>query len=189
MYCKSAKINTSVIFSDENKRKRYSLKREWGEIGKLTAILFNPSYAGVVGVDKSTMICINQAIKLGCEKFELVNLYSSVSKSENTLNTEDKIFEEKNLQYISDALRDDELRYILIGWGEKPGEMLKNEKLKELLYEHEEKLITFKINTVSKQPKHPSKGIEEERAEVYKARIVTTRINTIKFCQGNKVEY
>ena len=188
MVSENDKIITSVRYSDKNRTKRYSLKRKWGKHeGKLTAILFNPKYAGLIAVDKSTMICINQAIKLGCEKFELVNLYSSVSKEVSDLEACEKIYEEENFKAIRNALKDEDLKYILIGWGEKPGPMLKNEEFKDLLNKYEEKLIAFRINRASMQPKHPSKGIIEENADVYKVKIITTRIHTIKFEQGEKV--
>lgn len=72
-------LTTEAIFSDDN-QKRFLLKKTWDtSLPKLTIIMLAPSIASGVSLDPTTILCINNAAKLGYGSLSIVNLFATLS--------------------------------------------------------------------------------------------------------------
>lgn len=72
-------LTTEAVFSDDN-QKRFLLKKTWDtSLPKLTIIMLAPSIASGVSLDPTTILCINNAAKLGYGSLSIVNLFATLS--------------------------------------------------------------------------------------------------------------
>ncbi|MCG8542106.1 MAG: DUF1643 domain-containing protein [Clostridia bacterium] len=72
-------IKTEAYFSEDGKH-RYLLKREWNKTKKKAMVIMkNPSDAGELILDYTTMFVINNLVRLGYGSVEILNLYSRIN--------------------------------------------------------------------------------------------------------------
>ncbi len=141
-------IKTEVVFS-EDKAHRYLLRKEWDKNKpKAMVIMINPSVAGEVFIDHTTMYVMNNLFRLDFGGVDVVNLFSNVSGSRSVKESTVDGEEENYSQILQSA---EKVSSIIIAWG-KIGESNKSihgkqKKLLNLLQPYVEKL--FLIGTGS----------------------------------------
>ena len=75
-------LKTTAIYSDEGD-KRYLLSKVWDEKKpKLAIIMLVPSTAGVIELDSTTQLVLNNANRLGYGKVDILNLFSTLNDYE-----------------------------------------------------------------------------------------------------------
>ena len=72
-------LETAALFSDDGK-KRYLLKKFWdGKKPCLTIIMLAPSAASGIELDKTTLLTLNNADRLGYGSVAIVNLFATLN--------------------------------------------------------------------------------------------------------------
>ena len=156
-------IKRNAIF-DKTKKYRYLLSREWdNKLPKLLFIMLNPSEGNEIIDDKTIKRCIYFAKKFNFGSFEIVNLYSLISKSPKVLrNTKlDPIGIETDKYILKAAKKSNK---IIVAWGNKHYINNRNNDIKNLLLNNGFKLYCLK-KTVKGNPYHPSR-IENDIKEL-----------------------
>lgn len=120
--------------------------------------MHNPNIADYIKGDKSSNLCLNKAVDEKCNELIVVNLYSKRSSESDELEKAFKVFEEENFNEINNALKESKL--LVLAWGDKPGEMVKNRKFLNLLDDYSKPIKCFGINK-SGEPKHPGRHCGE----------------------------
>jgi hypothetical protein len=116
MITKKSCIETTAIYSDDQKC-RYVLRKVWDNaLPMATFIGINPSDATELFIDKTVMNLMNHLVKIGgYGGVNIVNLFAFRAKKQKELSNRSDILEQCNIQYISEALKHSELA--IIGWG------------------------------------------------------------------------
>ncbi len=106
-------VRTEAIYSDDRTR-RYMLLREWDvKKPKALIIMTNPSTAGTVSLDFTTLYILNNITQLGFGSVSIANL---VSKIALRLKLKDDIFaEDENFEQIVKAAQKSDK--VIIAWG------------------------------------------------------------------------
>ena len=72
-------MQTTAIFSDDG-RKRYLLRKTWDEgKPKVTVIMLAPSEAAGVELDTTTQLVLNNAVRLGYGRVDILNLFATLN--------------------------------------------------------------------------------------------------------------
>ena len=145
MITQKSTITTEVIFSDD-KKQRYLLRKEWdSKKRKAMVLMINPSSAGEISIDFTTMYVINNLVNLDYGSVEILNLFSSMNIQLNSdLNNTQVTDTNNDNQIVSSASK---VNDIIIAWG-KSGGMYKKIKERQkqvmkLLEPFKEKILTI----------------------------------------------
>lgn len=116
MITKKSCIETTAIYSDDQKY-RYVLRKVWDDaLPMATFIGINPSDATELFMDKTVMNLINHLMKIGgYGGVIIVNLFAFRAKKQKELSNRSDLLEQCNTQYIIEALEHSKLT--IIGWG------------------------------------------------------------------------
>jgi len=137
-------IKTEAVFS-EDKQHRYLLRKEWDKNqSKAMVIMINPSIAGEVAIDHTTMYVMNNLFKLNFGSVDIVNIFSNVDGSRKTKERIPESDKENEHQIMLSA---DKVDTIIIAWG-KVGDNNKNiqekqESILNMLGQYEDKLFVI----------------------------------------------
>lgn len=149
-------VKTEAIFT-EDKSHRYLLRKEWDKNKpKAMVIMTNPSSAGEISIDHTTMYVINNLLKLDFGSVDVVNIFSMIDvKISTKYGTEGLTDEENDNQIVKAATRADS---IIVAWG-KNGDNNKKirdrqEQVFNLLQGYKEKLYTIESDD-GKKGFHP----------------------------------
>lgn len=72
-------LTTGSSFSDDGK-KRYTLRKTWNESKpKLAVIMLAPSEASAISLDNSSMLVLNNALRLGYGTVTILNLFATLN--------------------------------------------------------------------------------------------------------------
>jgi len=106
-------VRTEAVYSDD-KTRRYMLLREWdAKKPKALIIMTNPSTAGTIALDFTTMYILNNITQLG---FGSVNIANLVSKMTLRLSVKDDVIaEDENFDQIVKAAQ--KVDKVIIAWG------------------------------------------------------------------------
>jgi len=135
-------IKTETVFS-EDRQHRYLLRKEWDKNkSKAMVIMINPSIAGEVVIDHTTMYVMNNLFKLNFGTVDIVNIFSNVDGSRKTKERIPESDKENENQIVMSGEKVDT---IIIAWG-KVGDNNKNIQGKQdailnLLNQYEDKLF------------------------------------------------
>ncbi len=106
-------VRTEAVYSDDRTR-RYLLLREWdAKKPKALIIMTNPSIAGTIALDFTTMYILNNITQLGYGSVNIANLVSKMTlrlNIKNDVEAEDENFE----QIVKAAQKADK---VIIAWG------------------------------------------------------------------------
>ena len=106
-------MRTEAVYSDD-KTRRYLLHREWdAKKPKALIIMTNPSTAGAIALDFTTMYILNNITQLGFGSVSIANLVSKMTlrlNAKDDLTVEDLNFD----QIVKAALKADK---VIIAWG------------------------------------------------------------------------
>ena len=106
-------VRTEAVYSDDRTR-RYLLLREWdAKKPKALIIMTNPSTAGTIALDFTTMYILNNITQLGYGSVTIANLVSKMTlrlNAKDDLTAEDENFD----QIIKAAQKADR---VIIAWG------------------------------------------------------------------------
>lgn len=106
-------VRTEAVFSDDRTR-RYLLLREWdAKKPKALIIMTNPSTAGTIALDFTTMYILNNITQLGYGSVNIANLVSKMTLRLNTKN--DMEAEDENFEQIVKAAQ--KADKVIIAWG------------------------------------------------------------------------
>jgi hypothetical protein len=127
MLTEKASVKTETIFSDD-RRNRYLLRKEWdAKAPKATVIMTNPSTAGILMMDYTTLYILNNLVRLGFGSVDIVNLTSKATTKICVKEDMESVMDAVNLDYIvKSAEKSDK---VVIAWG-KLGE--NNKKARDL---------------------------------------------------------
>lgn len=71
---------TTVATFSENGNKRYLLRKTWDTtLPRMAIIMLTPSEASGVGLDYTTMLVLNNAVRLGFGSVDIVNLFATLN--------------------------------------------------------------------------------------------------------------
>ena len=126
-------MKTEAKFS-EDRAYRYTLSKEWNKKPKAMVIMNNPSSAGEVSLDLTTLYTINNLVALDYGGCEIVNLYPKVTKKLNADDVDLREIETSDKIIVETAEKVDS---IIIAWGRvgeksKAIEKRQNELLEKL---------------------------------------------------------
>jgi hypothetical protein len=107
-------IKTEVIFS-KDKQHRYLLRKEWDKgKDKAMVVMINPSLAGEILMDHTTMYVINNLVRLDFGSVDIVNIFSNVDGSRKARESILESDQENEKQILTSAEKVDK---IIIAWG------------------------------------------------------------------------
>ncbi len=141
---KKSVVKTEVLLS-EDKQYRYLLRKEWDKNkSKAMVIMINPSIAGEVSMDHTTMYVINNLFELDFGSVDIVNIFPNVDGSRKTKECISENDKENEKQIVMSAEKADN---IIIAWG-KVGDNNKNiqekqEAILNVLSQYEEKFFVI----------------------------------------------
>lgn len=108
-------IKTEARFSDDREH-RYLLKKEWSKTKKKAMVIMkNPSDAGKLLLDHTTMFVINNLVNLDYGTVEILNLYSKINAKTFAEMEEDAEAIKTNDTYITNAAARADT--IVLAWG------------------------------------------------------------------------
>lgn len=97
---------------------RYQLTCSWKkEIGSVTFVMLNPSFADLKVCDRTLNRCVNFTESWGYGEMKIVNLFALISSDPNLLISHPSPIGENNNDYILGAVEQSDL--LLFAWGEK----------------------------------------------------------------------
>ncbi|SHJ92941.1 DUF1643 domain-containing protein [Paramaledivibacter caminithermalis] len=138
-------IKKEVHFSEDGKH-RYLLKKEWSKTKKKAMVIMkNPSDAGKLLLDHTTMFVINNLVKLDYGSVEILNLYSKINAKTFAEMEEDEEAIKTNDTYITNAAA--RVDTIVLAWGsgcstsKKAAE--RQQTVLKLLEKHKEKIVVI----------------------------------------------
>ena len=71
-------LHTTAVYSEDDS-KRYLLQKAWNsDLPKLAIIMLAPSEAGVISMDSTSMLCVNNAFRLGYGTISILNLFATL---------------------------------------------------------------------------------------------------------------
>lgn len=134
-------MKTKAIYSD-NQQHRFLLDKSWGNGKKIMTIMLYPCAADLTQLDLTTMLCLNNAAKLGFEGISIVNLYSKMNA--NISHDIAEINAPENDTYIQKLAKECDSIIIAWGHGNNSKKVLKRQKdVLKLLLPYKEKIMTL----------------------------------------------
>jgi len=147
-------LTTIAQFSDDM-TKRYLLRKEWNtDLPSLAIIMLAPSQASGIELDNTTMLVINNASRLGYGSVSIVNLFSTLDNSWNSvLNDRD----EENIKIISDVASSADTIVYAAGVGKATNKTFIQRKHDVLnaIKIHEDKLMCLSDKDGNSRFQHP----------------------------------
>ena len=71
-------LHTTAVYSEDGS-KRYLLQKAWNpDLPRLSIIMLAPSEAGVISMDSTSMLCVNNAFRLGFGTLSILNLFATL---------------------------------------------------------------------------------------------------------------
>jgi len=139
---KASEMKTVAICSKDNKH-RYCIRMIWDEEKPKCAIIMSqPSSAGELLLDQTTMLCRNNAVKNKFGSLSILNLFSQ-------LNSENFAKDKLNLSVILEECKKADI--VLVAFGRSESHKEEKQQLLELLKVYEDKLYSI----VEKPYSHP----------------------------------
>lgn len=138
-------IKTEAIFS-KDKEHRYLLRKEWDKNKKKAMVIMKiPSDAGELILDLTSMLVVNNLVRLDYGSVDILNLYSNINgKSFSEMDT-DKENLKVNDSYIERSAT--EADTIVLAWGSGCSTSRKaterQQTVLELIEEHKGKLVVI----------------------------------------------
>jgi hypothetical protein len=157
MFTEKIVMKTEAVFSDDRLH-RYLLRKEWDvKKPKATIIMTNPSTAGMLAMDFTTMYIINNLVKLNFGSVDIVNMTSMMTTKLKIKDGFDSLPNEENIGQIVKSAK--EADNIIIAWG-KLGENNKRvrdmqDKLFDSLKPFKNKLFVISDNANNEGGFHP----------------------------------
>ncbi len=138
-------MKTEAHFSEDGKH-RYLLKKEWNRNKKKAMVIMkNPSDAGQLILDHTTMFVINNLVRLDYGSVEILNLYSKINaKTIKEMDENKESMTANDTQIGNSASRADT---IVLAWGmgcstsKKATE--RQQTVLKLLVKHKDKLVVI----------------------------------------------
>lgn len=125
-----------VFYEENNKKYRFLLTKAVKSVDgkeikekKVTVIMYNPSLAGILSYDKTTMNIENFLINKGFNKITLANLFPIMKTKSNGIEKIDSKFINKNKEYLKNAIENSDT--LILAWGY--GKENKNNTVKEMI--------------------------------------------------------
>lgn len=165
-------IKTEAHFSEDGQH-RYLLKKEWDKRKKKAMVIMkNPSDAGKLILDYTTMLVINNLVRLDFGSVEILNLYSRINARTFAEMEEDEEAIKTNDTHIEKAAAQADT--IVLAWGsgcdtsKKASERQKD--ILKLLEKHKDKLVVIEdeIGRSGFHPLSPSVRRNWKLKKVYK---------------------
>ena len=71
-------LHTTAAYSEDSS-KRYLLQKTWNpDLPRLAIVMLAPSEAGVIAMDSTSMLCVNNAFRLGFGTISMLNLFATL---------------------------------------------------------------------------------------------------------------
>ena len=113
-------LKTTAIYSDDGD-KRYLLSKVWDEKKpKLAIIMLVPSTAGVIELDSTTQLVLNNANRLGYGKVDILNLFSTLNDYDLKLSDEEDV---ENIKAIVESAKEADTVVYAAGVGKATNEL------------------------------------------------------------------
>lgn len=142
---------TTAIFND-NKTHRYLLTKTWNDSKKIaTVITMYPNYDGVVNIDLTTQLIINQLSRMDYGTVHFVNLYSNMTTPKNIKHSKEAFDKHSDIHIMKAAANSD---IIILAWGAYAKQLhVQNRvtQINEMLKEHKKKikkLVSLETNEI-----------------------------------------
>lgn len=138
-------IKTEAHFSEDGKY-RYLLKKEWNKTKKKAMVIMkNPSDAGELLLDHTTMFVINNLVRLGYGSVEILNLYPRINaRTFAEMEEDEEAIKTNDSRMESSAARADT---IVLAWGSGCSSSKKaterQQTVLKLLEKHKDKLVVI----------------------------------------------
>ncbi len=146
-------LKTTAIHSDEGD-KRYLLSKVWDDKKpKLAIIMLVPSTAGVIELDSTTQLVLNNANRLGYGKVDILNLFSTLNDYELE-NAED---DPDNIKAIVASAKNADAVVYAAGVGKAKNELflMRQDEVLRALKPYEDKLFCIGNKDGSIRQRHP----------------------------------
>jgi hypothetical protein len=115
MIAEKAILRTEAVFSDDRLR-RYLLRKEWdNKKPRATIIMTNPSTAGILALDYTTLYILNNLIKLDFGSVDIVNMVSLITVKLKVGENFASETEDENLDCICKSAKESDK--VIIAWG------------------------------------------------------------------------
>lgn len=164
----SSTVKSEAHFSDDGLH-RYLLKRVWDE-SKPNAliIMLNPSYAGEVKCDYSSMRALNYLVDKGYGSMTIVNLFSWIETESDNLPEYSERYDADTDKHTSESIKlaDD----IYIAWGSNKDRKIRIKQVITLIEKHKiDKTKIYRLTDENDSNTHISrlgKGIVKKSMEL-----------------------
>ncbi|MDR9833583.1 DUF1643 domain-containing protein [Staphylococcus coagulans] len=145
---------TTAIF-DEKRTHRYLLTKTWDDSKKTaTVITMYPNYDGIINIDLTTQLILNQLSQMDIGTVHFVNLYSNITTPKNLKHLKDAYDKHSDIHIMKVASDSD---IIILAWGsyaKNPSIQARVGQVYELLKEHKKKIKKL-INPETNAIMHP----------------------------------
>jgi len=145
-------MRSEAVFSEDNKH-RLLLKKVWNAKQPMATVITKfPNFSGVVKVDLTTQLIVNNLSDLYGGVY-LMNLFTNIEINKNMEDVEDLVIEESD-KYLLQAIEDSE--DVIIAWGSTSSKIF-TERIKtvnQMLEAHSDKVRVL-LNPNTKQISHP----------------------------------
>lgn len=146
------------VWCSEDQVNRYLFKKTWGKADKqILLITINPVSCVPYVQDMTTMLIEEQVRKLGFNGFNVLNLFSKVTKGNTSRAVQGLMIEEEQLFY-KNVMTDKAIKKYVVGVGSiiKKNQSAKKqlEKIHELFTPKQQKLLEVLVD-MEGQPSHP----------------------------------
>lgn len=145
-------MRSEAIFSEDNKH-RLLLKKVWNAKQPMATVITKfPNYSGVVKVDLTTQLIVNNLSDLYGSVY-LMNLFTNIEMSKDMEEVEDLITEESD-KYLLQTIEDSE--DVIIAWGSTSSKIFTHriKAVNKMLEAHPDKVRVL-LNPKTKQISHP----------------------------------
>ena len=134
------KINNTLIYSDDNKR-RYMMTIEWNKVKKSAAvIMLSAGMCDGISFDHTTVYTIANLNRLGYGSVKILNLYSTINNGRVVIAEDD---DKRNITYIANAAKEVDTVIYAAGTGHANNKCFRKREreVMEALKPYEDKLM------------------------------------------------
>jgi len=131
---------------------RYRLWRRWGEGGKVTFVMLNPSTADATRNDPTIERCHRRAVAMGFSALDVVNIFGYRATDPKDLKRATEPIGKDNDKAIITSLKDAEMT--ICAWGSHGDHLNRHEAIRRLLKDNNLAAHVLSLTTKG-QPGHP----------------------------------
>ncbi|UXR82558.1 DUF1643 domain-containing protein [Staphylococcus sp. IVB6214] len=145
---------TTAIF-DEKRTHRYLLTKTWDDSKKTaTVITMYPNYDGIINIDLTTQLIINQLLQQDIGTVHFVNLYSNITTPKNLKHLKEAYDKHTDI-HLMKAISESETVILAYGaYAKRPVVVERVEQVLEMLKPHKKKIKKL-INPATNEIMHP----------------------------------